>query len=293
MVSRYAEGAEAEIETYNVSRHTELSLLSIMPRAPKPRRPRSQWLSEDPMYERRIQAAIDGVVSGKYPNLKAASKAENVGLPHMHALHIYAFLQVAYTTLRDRSQGKHQSASAYHASTRLLTPGEESTIIDWAKLSGESGDPWGKADLRGMITNITGKPVGRNYVDRFLSNHRNELKLAKPSKLDPKRAKNFNRSNVLDHLTKWQELDKKYGGIPPANIFNLDEKGIQMGGGRKNSGRKAIFGHADRDRYKASSDNLELSTLLECVSAAGLTVPPLFVLQDGPLPDISEPDVGG
>ncbi|KAF9488983.1 hypothetical protein BDN71DRAFT_1364629, partial [Pleurotus eryngii] len=44
--------------------------------------------------------------------------------------------------------------------------------------------------------------------------------------------------------------------------------------------------------YKASSDNLELSTLLECVSAAGLTVPLLFVLQDGPLPDISEPDVG-
>ncbi|KAF9494422.1 hypothetical protein BDN71DRAFT_1564120 [Pleurotus eryngii] len=49
------------------------------------------------------------------------------------------------------------------------------------------------------------------------------------------------------HLMKWQELDGGYGGILPQNIFNLDEKDIQMGRGQKNGSYKAIFGQADKD----------------------------------------------
>lgn len=201
---------------------------------------------------------------------------------------------MAYTTLRDRALGKHRSSQAFRVTRRLLTPEEETTIIDWATLSGESGEPWSKSDLRAMITKLTGKEVGKCYIDRFLHRHCDRLKLTKPSKLDPKRAKNFNRSNVIEHLTKWQELNERYGGIPPQNIFNLDEKGIQMGGGRKNGSRKAIFGRADKDHYKSSSDNLELSTLLECISAAGVSIPPLFVLQEGPMPDVRDvSDIAG
>lgn len=33
-------------------------------------------------------------------------------------------------------------------------------------------------------------------------------------------------------------------------------------------------------------DNLELVTILECVSAAGSIVPPSFCLQNGPYPDV-------
>ncbi|KAF9501286.1 hypothetical protein BDN71DRAFT_1492413 [Pleurotus eryngii] len=97
------------------------------------------------MYEQRTQAAIDGVSSRKYPNLKAASKAENC----------LAFGRVAYTTLRDRAQGKHQSSQAYHTARSLLTPGKEDVVINLAKLSGESGGPWGKAELCAAISNIT------------------------------------------------------------------------------------------------------------------------------------------
>ena len=80
------------------------------------------------------------------------------------------------------------------------------------------------------------------------------------------------------------------GGIPPEHIWNMDEKGIQLGGGRKNSGKKFLYFRKSKERYQISSDNLELVTVLECISAAGGEIPPSFVLTDGPVPDLGSLD---
>ena len=85
------------------------------------------------------------------------------------------------------------------------------------------------------------------------------------------------------------DIEEKYGGIIAAQIWNMDEKGIQLGGGRKD-GRKKFLNLEEKrqNRYKLHSDNLELVTVLECVSAAGeVAVPTSFVrLDEGPYPDI-------
>jgi hypothetical protein len=70
----------------------------------------------------------------------------------------------------------------------------------------------------------------------------------------------------------------------------MDEKGIQMGGGRKNSGKKYLFLKHKKQKYHIRSDNLELVTVIECVSAAGEVVPPSFCLQEGSWPDLRELD---
>ncbi len=67
------------------------------------------------------------------------------------------------------------------------------------------------------------------------------------------------------------------GGVPPEHIWNMDEKGIQMGGGRKKSSKKFYFFKDQKQRYRISSDNLELVTILECISAAGENCP-TFIL---------------
>jgi len=36
--------------------------------------------------------------------------------------------------------------------------------------------------------------------------------------------------------------------------------------------------------YRIHSDNLELMTVIECISPSGLLVPPLFILSSGPIP---------
>jgi hypothetical protein len=47
----------------------------------------------------------------------------------------------------------------------------------------------------------------------------------------------------------------------------MDEKGIQMGGGRKKTNKKYYFLKDQKQRYRIiNSDNLELLTILECIS---------------------------
>lgn len=70
----------------------------------------------------------------------------------------------------------------------------------------------------------------------------------------------------------------------------MDEKGIQMGGGRKNHGRRYYHMRELKQKncYRIHSDSLELVTVVECVSAAGATMPVSFVLAEGPLPDCTD-----
>ncbi|KAH8914604.1 hypothetical protein BT69DRAFT_1180894, partial [Atractiella rhizophila] len=57
----------------------------------------------------------------------------------------------------------------------------------------------------------------------------------------------------------------------------MDEKGLQLGGGRK-MGRQRVIGAAERKTvYRAKSDKLELVTLIECVTASGGSLSPLFI----------------
>ena len=112
--------------------------------------------------------------------------------------------------------------------------------------------------------------------------------MSKPSGLDPKHAKNFNCAIVGDYFTKHKQLEEKYNGIPPENQWNMDEKGVQMGGGCKNDGCKFFFMRHRKQRYRIKSDNLELVTIIEGISAAGALLPPAFILTDGPLPDCQD-----
>jgi len=91
---------------------------------------------------------------------------------------------------------------------------------------------------------------------------------------------------IKDFFERLQEIHNQYGQIPPEQIWNMDEKGIQMGGGRGNISKKYSYLRARKNRYKMKSDNLELVTVLECVSAAGVSIPTSFVLKNGPMPDI-------
>ncbi len=53
-----------------------------------------------------------------------------------------------------------------------------------------------------------------------------------------------------------------------------------MGGGWKNSGKKYLFLKDKKHRYLIWSNNLELVTIIECISATGNVVPPSFCLQE-------------
>jgi hypothetical protein len=103
-----------------------------------------------------------------------------------------------------------------------------------------------------------------------------DLVVCKASPLDPKRAKCFNETNVLKHFTLLAAfLDEQ--GIRWRDVYNMDEKGIQIGGGRKNNGQKYFFSRRQWSRYRLKDENLELVTVIKCVSAEGDWLKPGFI----------------
>jgi hypothetical protein len=73
--------------------------------------------------------------------------------------------------------------------------------------------------------------------------------------------------------------------ILPGNLYNWDEKGLQLGGGWKGLLSHYIFGREQKEWYVTRSDNLELVSLLEAISADGFAVPPTFVVAKSQPPE--------
>ena len=75
-----------------------------------------------------------------------------------------------------------------------------------------------------------------------------------------------------DHL---QHLREKYD-IPDENIYNMDEKGIQLGMGKR------VCALVDRDQktvHQVKDGNCELVTIIECVCADGTAIHPSAVFK--------------
>ncbi|KAJ3832008.1 hypothetical protein F5878DRAFT_518068, partial [Lentinula raphanica] len=87
----------------------------------------------------------------------------------------------------------------------------------------------------------------------------------------------FNYSTVNRYFKILKDLIQD-NDIPWSNIYNMDEKGIQLGGGQKNSQTKYFFSRKDKSMYRTHSDNLELVTIIDSVCADGTAdIYPAFV----------------
>lgn len=107
-----------------------------------------------------------------------------------------------------------------------------------------TGRPLSKRSLNFKLEKIIGFRPGKRWITKFLSRHPT-IRLGKPSGLDPLRAKCFNKANIDQHFDELEEvLEKK--GIPWCNVYNMDEKGCQRGGGRRMSqSNSSYLAHID------------------------------------------------
>lgn len=159
----------------------------------------------------------------------------------------------------------------------MLTTLQEEVLCSWIEFYSAQGRPIGISQIRFIARDIVGsrKLPNRGWVRRFLQRHE-ELTVGKPSGLDPKRAQCFNKEAVRKHF---EELKEKLEmlGFPIENIYNMDEKGCQRGGGRRVQLRKYFMSATRRAWYQIRSENLELITIIECICADGSNLQPGFV----------------
>ena len=186
-------------------------------------------------------------------------------------------LNIPYTTLRSRFLNIHKPAQEAHSSQQFLSPSQERLLCKWIEHLGATGRPLCKRTIqvRAQHLHSDNKQPSKNWIYAFLKRHPN-IVLSSASGLDPKRAKAFNRPVVNRYFNDLNELVESQG-IPIENIYNMDEKGCQRGGGKKSSRRKYLYSRKQRAKYKHRSANLELITIIEAICADGTELKPGFV----------------
>jgi hypothetical protein len=132
-----------------------------------------------------------------------------------------------------------------------------------------------------LVYKICGVVPGPGWFEGFERRNGNVI-FNRGSSLDPIRAQCFNRTTVATHF-KWLDKEVENKRIPPCNIWNMDEKGIQLGGGPKSDVTQYLFGQEQKHKLRLKSDDLELITLIECVSAEGCYLTPTFIFSGSTL----------
>ncbi|PPQ85653.1 hypothetical protein CVT25_012785 [Psilocybe cyanescens] len=145
-----------------------------------------------------------------------------------------------------------------HAARRILTDAQEDVLTDWAKTMGHRGFPVTPDTLAEYASNIAGQKVGINWPRKFLDRHP-DLKIKKTAPLEQCRAQALNRAVVSEFYSMLGDLINQYE-ITPENLYNSDEKGIQLGIGKSVG---AIVDRNQKNVQQVENGNREMVTIIE------------------------------
>ena len=136
---------------------------------------------------------------------------------------------IPYGTLHNQFLGISLPHRKAHVQQQLLSPEAEKVLVDWIVYLSETAHPFNKWTIHKKAEALCGKKPSHSWIRWFLK-HWPKIQLGKPSNLDPKHAQAFNHPVVGKHFDLLLEIIQKHE-IPVENIYNMDEKGCQQGGG--------------------------------------------------------------
>ena len=119
-----------------------------------------------------------------------------------------------------------------HQSQQLLSPSQEGVLHDWIEFHALVAKPLDIECLQCLVADLAGRPPGQNWI-YWYKRHWPQLAYSRPGGLDPKQAQNFNPSNVAGFYELLKAVYDVCPNFPPQHIWNMDEKGLQLGRGCK------------------------------------------------------------
>lgn len=97
--------------------------------------------------------------------------------------------------------------------------------------------------------------------------------------LESKRAQALNRANVTSFFDILFNLQHQYD-VPPENIYNMDEKGVQLGIG--DGQQRVLVNREQKNTPVLTNGSKEMVTILETVCTDGSAdIPPCFIFLQG------------
>ena len=214
--------------------------------------------------EVRIRLAIDAV---------RASGTRSDG-QHMLSLRQAAKdFDVPRSTLTGQFNGTHTRKEA-HEREQKLQPAQEEVLVKWIKVMGQRGVPLTPGALLDYASEICDGPVGSSWGKRFMARHP-ELKIKWTTSLQQCRAHALNPTVVAEYFKILAEVINEHQ-IPIENIYNMDEKGIQLGVGKRVA---AIIDRDQKNAFQVEDGNRELVTIIETICADGTALHPSVIFQ--------------
>ena len=188
---------------------------------------------------------------------------------------------VPETTLRDRVAGRISIDITTTGHPPLFDQEEEALMVDHIKRMAEIGYGYTRAEVLQLANDYahdTGKKaqdckISNGWYYHFL-NRWPELHAVKPASLSELRAKAASQESISNYFTELESILIKYNlKNKPEYIYNVDEKGINTGGGKPPN----IIAARNKKAQVVASERAQTVTVLGCGSASGALIPPYLV----------------
>ena len=220
--------------------------------------------------EANIQAAILAFRANEYKSVHAAAIA----------------FSVPDSTLRARIAGR-ASRSHAHETSQILSNAEEMTLVRWISRLCRTGFPASPALVVEMAEEVrqsrfqlseslpsTLRPIGEHWIDRFRARHP-EIQGTWTRQIESARHSAINPGTVQKWFDAVAELQIQYH-YTPDSIFNMDESGFAVGTSQSS---RVLVNIREQSSWKVINGRQEWITAIECVSAAGIAIPPLVIFK--------------
>jgi hypothetical protein len=214
--------------------------------------------------EAQIQVALAAVI---------CSGLDSKGSPLLSLRSAAKRFDVSRSKLTARWNGRGSRVEA-HETRQKLSSAQEEVLKNWIKSLAHRSIPLSPSAVAEYASTILGEPVSEAWVRKFHAQHTN-LKAQWTTGLESCRAKSLNRAQVSEFFNILQELITVYN-IVPSNMYNMDEKGIQLGVGK----RTLVLVDRDQKTVQQVEDgSRELVTVIETVCADGTALRPCVIFK--------------
>lgn len=217
----------------------------------------------DPV-EQQIQRALQALVE---------SGLNKQGYPSLSIRKAALTYKVSLSKLTARWNGRRTRTEA-HVHQQLLTPPQELVLKEWIKSLGLRGVPLSPSTVAEYAAVILGDSVSTRWVYGFRKRHP-DLVARWTTGLESCRARALNKTQVTEFFDILKDLTEQYH-IKPHNIYNMDEKGLQLGVGKR---AKVLVDRDQKSVQQLENGNRELVTVIEVVSADGFALRPSVIFK--------------
>jgi hypothetical protein len=214
--------------------------------------------------EARLQLALEAVLaSGLKPD----------GQPKLGLRKAALTYNIPSSTLTARYNGR-KTREESHSHQQKLTPSQELVLKEWVKSLGLRGVPLSPSSVAEYASVIISGPISKRWVYAFRKRHP-DLVARWTTGLECCHTRALNKMQVTEFFEILHDLITQYK-ITPNNLYNMDEKGVQLGVGKRT---QALVDRDQKSVHQLENGDRELVTIIEAVSADGEALPPSVIFK--------------